>query len=614
MTKRKNYDALLKMTAVGSSVGSDSGGADADANAIANAFIVPLQLQTPSKSKPPNRKKKPKTMKVETEVEEILLVGNDDVSGRVKNEVSVTEKDGTMVKVQTKKKKLRRVDFDAEDDYALLGTSIHDTNNSKNSTNHHNTSAAVTTGNTSTANVITKTAKIKKTAGASATKIFEDVRPTAIRLTEHGGYLHTKQSRMKISQANQGKAPWNKGKERTLTAKAKISAGVRARNDELLQQKLKVLNITEEVWYQKKRQIKLLRERVRKAKVAAKNYIEEQKQLREQSECRDSVKEEQERGNDPELHAYFLEEDVDVSGRKNDNDLLPFMEVDTNPNVRIVEEPTDVVTRIDEETAISQESLPQSEPNRNENDPRTSSAFCNIPMFQRDIEWTPHPFDDQGTRYDTLCPNDGPGGLICCPYCLETYTKYMTATIQDIQRHTTMKIGHEVEELYHFVRDTKQQLVQTMKVTRRKPIPIRQYSLHSTTKPVAATTTTTATSNSNGTTDTATATATNHSRTKKLKNTDDPKTSAISQKKKTSKVPPSKKNPSVVTTVSTTNSIRNTIPVPDPEHVPLGVVDQQTEPVSEELTEFISPNELLHTDPQLLLDYDDINASEVYEI
>ena len=35
------------------------------------------------------------------------------------------------------------------------------------------------------------------------------------------------------------------------------------------------------------------------------------------------------------------------------------------------------------------------------------------------------------------------------------------------------------------------------------------------------------------------------------------------------------------------------MPVPDPGHVPLGVVDRPTEPVSEELAEFISLNELL---------------------
>jgi hypothetical protein len=104
-----------------------------------------------------------------------------------------------------------------------------------------------------------------------------DQLPSHQRLTEKGGYMHTKNSRLKISHANKGKSPWNKGKNRSETAKAKISAGVRARNHGILLLKLGKLGMTEDEWFRKKKQIKLLRERVRKAKVAAVKHEETRK-------------------------------------------------------------------------------------------------------------------------------------------------------------------------------------------------------------------------------------------------------------------------------------------------------------------------------------------------
>jgi NUMOD3 motif len=116
--------------------------------------------------------------------------------------------------------------------------------------------------------------------------------PSHQRLTHKGGYMHTKNSRLKISQANKGKSPWNKGKNRSETAKAKISAGVRARNHAILLIKLGKLGLTEEEWFRKKKQIKLLRERVRKAKVSAAKYEETKKQemLEKTTERGDALK------------------------------------------------------------------------------------------------------------------------------------------------------------------------------------------------------------------------------------------------------------------------------------------------------------------------------------
>jgi NUMOD3 motif len=63
--------------------------------------------------------------------------------------------------------------------------------------------------------------------------------------TQNGGYSHTKASRAKISAANKGNTPWNKGQQRSAEVKARIAAGVRAANRQRFLQKLLELNMTE---------------------------------------------------------------------------------------------------------------------------------------------------------------------------------------------------------------------------------------------------------------------------------------------------------------------------------------------------------------------------------
>jgi len=71
--------------------------------------------------------------------------------------------------------------------------------------------------------------------------------------TKNGGYTHTRASRAKISAANKGKTPWNKGKARSKETCARIAAGVRAKNRERFLQKLKDLNMTEEEYEEQKK-------------------------------------------------------------------------------------------------------------------------------------------------------------------------------------------------------------------------------------------------------------------------------------------------------------------------------------------------------------------------
>ena len=96
----------------------------------------------------------------------------------------------------------------------------------------------------------------------------DEAQPTYTRKTDNGGYAHTNLSKSRISKANAGNVPWNFGKRRSSADKAKIAAGVRARNRTILLQKLKRLGMTEEEYMLKKKEIKYLRERIRRAKRA----------------------------------------------------------------------------------------------------------------------------------------------------------------------------------------------------------------------------------------------------------------------------------------------------------------------------------------------------------
>ena len=87
--------------------------------------------------------------------------------------------------------------------------------------------------------------------------------------TANGGYSHTTASRAKISKANKGKTPWNKGRQRSEEEKARISAGVRAKNRERLLKKLADLGLTEEEYEEQKRAERRRKDAERRARKTA---------------------------------------------------------------------------------------------------------------------------------------------------------------------------------------------------------------------------------------------------------------------------------------------------------------------------------------------------------
>ena len=115
--------------------------------------------------------------------------------------------------------------------------------------------------------------------GVAATKEMNDTtlgsNPTAEvpMPTANGGYTHTTASRAKISAANKGKVPWNKGKTRSEQERARIAAGVRAKNRQRFLEKLEALGMTEEEYNEEKKAERRRKDQERRARQDCQGWI-----------------------------------------------------------------------------------------------------------------------------------------------------------------------------------------------------------------------------------------------------------------------------------------------------------------------------------------------------
>jgi hypothetical protein len=94
--------------------------------------------------------------------------------------------------------------------------------------------------------------------------------PDIPTLTANGGYTHTSSSKAKISAANKGKVPWNKGQSRSDEVKARISEGVLRRNREKFLAQLAQEGITEEQYNEQKKAERRKKDAERRARRTAK--------------------------------------------------------------------------------------------------------------------------------------------------------------------------------------------------------------------------------------------------------------------------------------------------------------------------------------------------------
>ena len=250
----------------------------------------------------------------------------------------------------------------------------------------------------------------------------EEEKPTYTRKTDRGGYSHTNLSKMRISKANTGNKPWNFGKRRSSADKAKIAAGVRARNRTLLLQKLKRLGMTEEEYNNKKKEIKYLRERIRRAKKA--NGKHGDKKL--DKKLQDAI------------DATTEKKGVEINIKKEDQSKEEQKEEQEKPK----EEQKEGAPTIAEKSQR------------------------NLGIFSKEITWRPLSSENQS------CPTGGPGGLICCDSCSTQFNLMLTKLSEDVETHRMMKESGEVSEILEFLNQKKDILKNAVNAARTKVPPL----------------------------------------------------------------------------------------------------------------------------------------------
>lgn len=243
----------------------------------------------------------------------------------------------------------------------------------------------------------------------------EEALPTYTRKTNRGGYSHTNLSRSRISKANSGNKPWNLGKRRSSADKAKIAAGVRARNRTILLQKLKRLGLTEEEYNVKKKEIKYLRERIRRAKLANGKHRDQKMEKK-------------------------LQDAIDATNVKNVDPVKDEKNLKEEQKVDVA-----VVERKDERATV---------------------------MFSKEITWRPLSSCGNDCAYDQSCPEGGPGGLICCDSCSTNYNVFLTTTLEDVETHRMIKEAGEVTEILEFLGQKKEVLKNAVDSAKTKIPPL----------------------------------------------------------------------------------------------------------------------------------------------
>lgn len=99
--------------------------------------------------------------------------------------------------------------------------------------------------------------------------------------------------------------------------------------------------------------------------------------------------------------------------------------------------------------------------------------FSTPSHFFKDFNFTPHTYDSK----EPSCT--GPGGLICCESCTAQYSDFLSSTTRDIEQQKAAKIGGEMTELLGFLSSAKKLLGQSVRVARRKPVPMPRVNLKS---------------------------------------------------------------------------------------------------------------------------------------
>jgi len=312
-----------------------------------------------------------------------------------------------------------------------------------------------------------------------------DLLPTSLRKTAKGGYSHTKKSKARIGKANKGNTPWNKGRNRSEADKAKIAAGVRARNRAVLLEKLKKFNISEEEYHAKSKEIKKLREKVRKLKMKNKEQQDLSKlqiKLNAAVAERDKVKN---ANTGPVKKEDFLaiqkeeEEKIISSARsKTEREANRRMTEMINSPLRYWQKMKSLTT--EQRSAMATEKEDEVTSMMEEENIKVTTNVPNVlpPARIWKMKWTPSDFDERHSDTEMKanssypkCPNLGFGGLICCEKCSDSYSSLLQQTVQDMEERRLEAVVDQAKELLGYVEDARIRLLRSTQAAEQKSQP-----------------------------------------------------------------------------------------------------------------------------------------------
>lgn len=217
--------------------------------------------------------------------------------------------------------------------------------------------------------------------------------------------------------------------------------------------------MTEEQWYEKKKQIKYLRERVRRAK-KAKN---EQVALELGQLLQAAVDETEGKGTGASTTS------TSKTAKTTSSKAKPAKATDKEKEVPVQQQkqqPEVVMKKAKSPTVRTQQPMLPPPP------PLPPYHQTGRGIFTQDVQWTSHVFDLKGKdgkfAYQMSCPTGGPGGLICCDQCTKAYSNYMSNSTKNIEEQKSQNVCQEVTDIVQFLDDAKSKLDKAVKLVQQR--------------------------------------------------------------------------------------------------------------------------------------------------
>lgn len=229
-------------------------------------------------------------------------------------------------------------------------------------------------------------------------------------------------------------------------------------------EKLELLGLTEDEWLVKKKQIKYLREKVRKAKKA--NQL---KEVAEQEKMLNAALAETTVENEGKKRKKKKAKPVDTENKYAKKVMMAKVK-QGKPSVATTTEP-DAELKNGSKKRKKQKESAAVVPDGVSSTVAAAIPGVNLPaIFARDISWTYHPFDssESDSPYDSTCPKGGPGGLICCEACTKNYSNFLTTTSKDMEEQKTQKVNNEVQELLGILTSAKSKLNNALRAAKQQ--------------------------------------------------------------------------------------------------------------------------------------------------